>query len=124
MAVNFHVEVTKEIIFPHISSEAIQHKAAELGLLSNSREDISKIKNAITAEILSEISTFLLTEEAQNLYSPNRRIDVKKLSPKTLFLQSILDNLDKELTALYPQVFAQQEHWTTRLWNWSTTLIS
>lgn len=124
MAVKFHVEVTKEIIFPHISDEAIQGKAAELGLLSNSRENISKIKNAIITEILSEISIFLLTEKAQNLYSPDRRIDVKKLDSKAIFSQSIMRNLDEKLTALYPQVFAQQEHWMTRLWNWSTTLIS
>ena len=109
--------VSRDIIVPKTTCDAIQSKAASMGLTPNSQESMAKLINSLMKDIFQEISTFMKTDKAQELYSPKKRIDVKKFTAQDLFLTSLTSTLNEKLTELYPQAYVQQESWVTPLWS-------
>jgi hypothetical protein len=124
MAVQFDVKVSQDIIGPKTTEDAIRRKAVEMGINPDTREKVAQLKNALISAILGEISTFLKTDEAQELYSPNRRIDVKKFEARPLFLPSVAKTVDEKLQYLYPQAYLQQEIMPKSFWDRLLSIIT
>lgn len=124
MATQFHLKVNRDIIAPNTTDHAIQSKAEKMGINPDTVEKVAQVKNAIISTILGEISEFLLTDEAQTIYSPDRRIDVKKFDARALFLTSISDTLNEKLQKLYPQAYITQETLFTWCLNRITSILS
>ncbi|MCB1107421.1 MAG: hypothetical protein KDK76_04920, partial [Chlamydiia bacterium] len=120
MSMQLELTILSRFIVPGVSNEAIQEKTQELGLSMETKKDLLTLSHSIRQTILGKISDFLLTKEANDI-CPR----AKNFNARVLYMKNVADNLDKNLTILFPELTKKQPGTITTEngWTWEKSLF-
>lgn len=118
MAVNLQVAVTKSIIIPGVNETSLKRAAKELSLDVKTESDLTLLRSHVITKVLAQISKFLVTQEATDLYP-----HASGLSVKPVYIKDITEQLDKTVDTLFPILVNQEATATQSSWPWPISLI-